>query len=87
MFLLFKAISNVDIHLKFFLYLLRDTELRERHEIEKCGGRQKYYTEKARRIAKSCDENLRVNFNSSFGGEGHFGNNCNFNGKISIIAV
>ena len=76
----FRITRNIPYHLKYLSFLLRDSELRERFEMEKCGGRQKYYTEKARRIAKSCGENLRVNFKSSFGGEVHFKNNCNFNG-------
>lgn len=77
---LLHIIYHIPRVIKYFLFILRDAELRERFEIEKCGGRKKYYTEKTRRIAKSCGENLRVNFKSSFGGEVHFGNNCNFNG-------
>lgn len=56
---------------------------REDWEIRKV-GRTQYYSSIARKNAASCGKDLRVNYPSTFGGEIHFGNNCNFNG-ISVI--
>lgn len=47
-------------------------------------GRTKYYSSLARERATSCGKDLRVNYPCTFGGEVHFGNNCNFNG-ISVL--
>lgn len=39
-----------------------------------------YYTNLAKISAASCGRNLHVNYKSTFDGECHFGDNCNFNG-------
>lgn len=75
-----RVIRNIPSSLSFFCYFFRDSELRERYEVERAGGRSAYWTQQARKTARSCGENLHVNCKSSFGGEVHFKNNCNFNG-------
>ena len=47
-------------------------------------GRSEYYSRITRANAASCGRDLYVGFPSSFGGEVHFGDNCNFNGMRVI---
>lgn len=47
-------------------------------------GRAEYYSSIARQSAVSYGTDVRVNYPCVWGGEIHFGNNCNFNG-ISVL--
>lgn len=46
----------------------------------KISGKTKYYSDRIRKFAKRCGNDLRVNNPCVFTGDIYFGNNCNFNG-------
>ena len=64
----------------YFRWIVNDPELREKYAVFRNGGRKVYYTEQARKVAKTCGKDLKVNYKSIFMGEIHFKDNCNFNG-------
>ena len=75
-----KVYKKISFCIHFFKWLIHDPELRERYSIALNGGRRLFYSEQARKIAKTCGKDLKVNYKSIFMGEIHFKDNCNFNG-------